>query len=75
MIGITNQWTMKPTKTKCETCSTGSLSSMLSTPLLKMASLLMIWVAVAERASPTSARHASARILSASVSGVLVWIS
>ena len=40
------------------------------TPLLKMESLDMIWVAVEDRARPTRARHARARISSASVSGV-----
>ena len=40
------------------------------TPLLKIGSLDMIWVAVADLARPTRARHARARISSASVRGV-----
>ena len=42
--------------------------------MLKMASLDMIWVAVADRASPTRALQARARTLSASVRGVLDWM-
>jgi len=51
---------------------TGSLTNIVSTPLLKIGSLDIIWVPVCDRANPTRAWHANARILSASENGVLV---